>query len=64
MKPKRQLPRTPPHANINSESDNVLNNVETPTEKIEQKDDIIPEGKIHIECIEYLINTFTNLSAL
>ncbi|KAF7402940.1 hypothetical protein HZH66_005207 [Vespula vulgaris] len=43
MKPKRQLPRTPPHANINSESDNVLNNVETPTEKIEQKDDIIPE---------------------
>ncbi|KAL2720726.1 kinesin-like protein KIN-4C [Vespula squamosa] len=43
MKPKRQLPRTPPHASINSESDDVLTNVETPTEKIEQKDDIIPE---------------------
>ncbi|XP_047347994.1 uncharacterized protein LOC124948431 isoform X2 [Vespa velutina] len=43
MKPKRQLPRTPPHANVDSESDNVVTNVETPTEKIEQKDDTIPE---------------------
>ncbi|XP_035741462.1 uncharacterized protein LOC118450107 [Vespa mandarinia] len=43
MKPKRQLPRTPPRANVDSESDNVVTNVETPTEKIEQKDDTIPE---------------------
>ncbi|KAK2575628.1 hypothetical protein KPH14_011891 [Odynerus spinipes] len=43
MKPKRQLPRTPPHGNTEYESPNVSPNVETPTEKMEHKMDIIPE---------------------